>query len=272
MDFRADLHCHTTCSDGTLTPEALVDHAVEIGLSGLSITDHDTIDAYLTAIPAARQRGLPLVYGVEFSCSHKGVSVHILGYAFSLTHPAINALSEAHIERRTTRNQLVLELLAKKGMVLEPEEILGSHRPGRPHIALAMVKKGYVESIEQAFHLYLGDGKPCFVQGKTFSVEESIDVIHQSGGLAVIAHPHLMKDQPTMLDLLKMDFDGIEAYYARFLPHHHERWVKIAKQKKWLITGGSDFHGTNKTQNLLGSSWVDEETFRYLLNHQLSHV
>ena len=271
MDFRADLHCHTTCSDGTLSPEQLVALAVETKLSGLSITDHDTIDAYATAIPAAQAVGLPLIHGVEFSTSHRNVSVHILGYAFSLDHPAINTLCNAHIERRNMRNALVLEMLAEKGMPLDMDDIAGSRRPGRPHIALAMIKKGYVESIEEAFHKYLGDGKSCYVQGKTFSTEESIDVIHQSGGFAVIAHPHLMKDQQVMLDLLKMDFDGIEAYYARFHASKHERWVKIAQHRKWLITGGSDFHGLNKTQNALGSSWVSEETFRFLLDHQSSH-
>lgn len=270
MDFRADLHCHSTCSDGTLTPQALVALAVEKRLTGLSITDHDTIDAYALAGPEAEKLNLSLLHGVEFSCSHLNTSVHVLAYAFSLTRAPLLELCHAHIERRERRNALVLEKLAELGMPLEKEDILGSNRPGRPHIALAMVKKGYVESIEQAFHKFLGDGKPCYVQGKTFSVEETIEIIHASGGFAVIAHPHLMKNQAVLLELLKMKFDGIEGYYARFHASQHERWVKIAQHRNWIITGGSDFHGSNKTQNALGSSWVGEETFHFLMDHQFS--
>lgn len=270
MEFRADMHTHSSCSDGSLTPKELVLFAKEKGLKGLSITDHDTIDAYQEAYPVAKECGISLVHGVEFSCAHRGVSVHLLGYAFSLTHPALLSLSEAHIERRRLRNTAVLERLKEAGMPLEEGEIVGSHRPGRPHIAQAMVKRGYVDSVEQAFHRYLGDGKPCYVQGKSFSVEESIEVIREAGGFAVIAHPHLMKDRRVLLDLLKMDVDGIECYYARFPPAKNAPWVKIATKKKWLMTGGSDFHGPIKQQNMLGSSWVSQETFNLLLNNQSS--
>lgn len=273
--FRADLHCHTTCSDGSLAPIELVHLAKQSGLSGLSITDHDTIEAYATAAPVCRELGIQLLTGVEFSTSHQGTSVHVLGYGFQIDHPAVQSLCAKHSKRRYNRNLAILQLLSKYDMPISEEELAEasgagsddsiSHTIGRPHIALAMVKKGYVDSVQDAFKKYLAEGKTCFAQGAAYSVEETIDVIHQAKGLAVIAHPHLLKNNELLRQLLEMKFDGIECYYGNFPPKDHKRWLKIAAKKGWLITGGSDFHGAIKPHVPLGCSWIDENLFQALL-------
>lgn len=270
VDFRADLHCHSTCSDGTLSPTGLVQLACDIQLKGLSITDHDTIAAYEEAMPAAQNAHLPLISGVEFSAVHEKTNVHILGYSFSLQSPSIHEFCAKHCQRRTDRNKAILDLLAAHGMPIDSDELKISSPSaiiGRPHIALAMMKKGYVDSIQKAFQMYIGEGKPCYFPGEKISVEETIDCIHQAHGLAVIAHPHLIENVKVVRDLIELNFDGIEGYYGRFPAHEHERWIKIGIRKGWLITGGSDFHGDIKPNLPLGSSWVNEETFSILYKH-----
>lgn len=269
-DFRADLHCHTTCSDGTVSPHDIIQLACDSGLQGLSITDHDTIAAYKEAFSTAQVKNLPLISGVELSASHRQTSVHILAYSFSLPSSDMEEFCQKHQKRRELRNLAILDLLAKKGMPLAIEDFIFSqhhHSIGRPHIALAMMQKGYVHSIQQAFHDYIGEGKACYVPGTAFSVEETLEVIHKVNGLAVIAHPHLIEQIGIVRDLLEMNFDGIEGYYARFPPTAHERWLKISARKGWIITGGSDFHGTIKPNLSLGSSWVNAETFTILQQH-----
>lgn len=265
--FRADLHCHSTFSDGTLRPKELLEHAIERGLQGISITDHDTVDAYAEAIPLAEEMGLKIVPGAEFSCRHEGINVHILGYAFNLENPALQAFCAAHLTRRENRLKMMMEKLEEMGMPISIEGISLEGTIGRPHIAQAMINAGYVKDVREAFRKHLGDGKPCFVPTDSFSVEETIDIIHGAGGLAVIAHPHLIRYQKVLKHLLGLPFDGIECYYARFVPALEAKWVKIAKHKGWMMTGGSDFHGDIKPNNPLGCSWVDEETFQQLEEH-----
>lgn len=266
MTFRADLHCHTTCSDGSLSPEEIVGLAAKNSLQGLAITDHDSINAYATAIPAAQKAGIELITGVEFSTVHNDITVHILGYAFAPDNPLIRQLCERHQQRRQKRNQEILAKLAAHGMPLTMEEVMTSTDTsvGRPHIAMAMLKKGYIQSVAEAFHLYIGEEKSCYVRGDPFLVQEAIDILHQARGFAIIAHPHLVKESHIMRELLDMNFDGIEGYYAKMNPEQNRRWVKVGKKKEWLITGGSDFHGASKPFISLGCSTVDEGVFRVL--------
>lgn len=265
-EFRADLHCHTTSSDGTATPEEIVKLARDLGLQGLSVTDHDTIDAYRQFVPAAEKWGIEFVSGVEFSTQHEGETIHVLAYSFGLEDPHISALCSYHRERRGERNRQMLSLLAARGMPIQEEELLEyGGIIGRPHLASVMVKRGYVKTIEEAFKFYLGDGCSCYVQGELISTQETLDIIHKARGYAIIAHPHLIKQHRLVLQLLEMNFDGIEAYYAKFLPHVEKQWVKIGEHRQWLITGGSDYHGDNKPMIPLGCSWVGEGVFRQLL-------
>lgn len=274
-EFRADLHCHSTCSDGTKTPDQLIAMAKEIGLQGLSITDHDSAESYKDAISMAKKAEITLLTGIELSAHLKDKSVHILGYGFDLNSQSINELCLWHTKRRKDRNVKMLKELAKLDMPIDYEELETAvpvefqsynRTIGRPHIAFAMVKRGYVVDTQEAFNKYLGESKPCFVQGATFGVDDTIRVIHEAKGIAVIAHPHLIKDANLINNLLTKKFDGIECYYGKFLASNHEKWLKVTKKKNWLITGGSDFHGEAKPNIPLGCSWVGEEHFQAILN------
>lgn len=266
--FRADLHCHTTCSDGSFTPEEIVYEAARLGFNGFAITDHDTIDAYATALPHAKKIGLEMISGVEFSSVHQGISVHVLAYSFSLDSPAIASFCAEHQKRREHRIGEMLLLLAKNGMPIREDELYaerGTKRGiGRPHLAQAMVKKGYVKDAHTAFKQYIGEGRPCYSLGKPNTIEETFDCIRQANGFVVLAHPHLIDNPAVLKSLLKMPFDGIECFYARFNKQKNQRWIDIANKKKWLMLGGSDFHGTMKPNITLGSSWTPQETFEIL--------
>ncbi len=266
--FRADLHCHSTCSDGSKTPSELVALAKTKGLGGLSITDHDTIAGCFQAAEAAKEADISFVSGVEFSTSHQGKGVDVLAYSFAIASPLIAQFCRRHQERRTIRFKKILALLSSLGIELEHalNSVVSSpqHSLGRPHIAAAMVKMGYVQTIRQAFAEFLGERGRCFVPRESFSVEETLHVIHAANGFAVIAHPHLIGDTRTVRDLLEMPFDGIEGYYARYPLREQQRWVKIGMHQGWIVTGGSDYHGAMKPESILGSSWVEKETFNLL--------
>lgn len=262
--YRADLHCHSTSSDGTCSPEELLLLAKEKELSALSITDHDTLDAYTDELFAkSKEVGVKLYTGVEFSTRHKKFPVHLLGYGVKKTEEILSFCAQ-HQERRLKRNRSIIEKLRRLSIIID-EEDLGNpadRTVGRPHIAELLLRKHYVSSIQDAFDRYIGEGKPCFDPGESFTPEETIEKIHKAGGKAFIAHPHLVKKKAILDDLLKMDFDGIECYYGLFHGGQETKWLRIAKEKGWLVSGGSDFHGAIKPHIGLGCSWVDEERVR----------
>ena len=253
---------HSTASDGTDTPLELLDLCQEKGLLGLSITDHDTVAAYTPALfIGAEKRGLKLGTGVEFSTRHKGKSIHILGYNIDVSAADLLTFCDAHQKRRFKRNLAMCQKLAKMGMPIGEDWLVGKEGVGRPHIAKKMVEKGYVNSIKSAFSRFIGDGKCAFVDSDLFSTQETIELIHASGGKAFIAHPHLIKHNRIVQELIEMPFDGVEAYYGTFSKDHEEKWLKIAQEKNWMISGGSDYHGAIKPENRLGSSYVTRKTF-----------
>lgn len=263
-NFRADLHIHSTASDGTLSPFEILDLAEKIGLSGLSITDHDTVAAYTPELlKEAEKRGLRLVTGVEFSTTYENGPVHILGYNFDLGDTELRNFCQRHRENREKRNRKMVVLLQKKGLEITFEEIEHQGTMGRPHIADLLVKKGYIADHNQAFKRYLGEGKCCYVPAEPVTVEETLDVIHKAKGLAFLAHPHLGRMR-TVKKLLEFPFDGLECYYARFPLNEEKPYLQLAESQNLLISGGSDFHGAIKPHNPLGASWIDEERFNQI--------
>lgn len=270
-DWRADLHCHSTCSDGTASPLQLLELAHALGLQGLSITDHDTVAAYSSEVEEAAQRqGIQLLPGVEFSAERKGHSIHILGYSFLPSSPIIIDFCHRHALRRYQRAVAIVARLKTLGISIEMER-LPKDLIGRPHIALALMEMGVVSSVEEAFKIYLGKGGKAYLETDSFSVEETLEVIHAAGGLAVIAHPHLVKNRKIIEELVALSFDGIEGYYGRFPLHANRPWLALAEKKGLLITGGSDFHGQVKPDSVLGSSWVDLARFTPLWEHYRQH-
>ncbi len=269
--FRADLHSHTICSDGSDSPSELLKLAKKSGLSGLSITDHDTIAAYTPAFFAeANELGLRILTGIELSSEWQEQSVHVLGYNIDIhSQELINFLTEL-IKRRDGRNAAMIERLKKKGFEIDVGElqVFGDRTIGRPHIAMLLKEKGYVTTIQEAFQKYLGEQCSCFVAGIKYTPSDVIEQIHKAGGRAVLAHPHFIKKKRLLEHLMELKLDGLECYYGVFQDYQERPWVTLAKKRGWVATGGSDYHGSVKPHIMLGCSWVREEIFNYLLTER----
>lgn len=265
--FRADLHVHSSCSDGSDHPMQILSLAKAAGLSGLSITDHDTAQAYTPELFArAAELDLELLVGAEISSEWEGSTVHILAYAFE---PSFVKFLEQVVHRREDRNRRILEKIKKKGIEIQLEELGSGNQAqiiGRPHIAEALIKKGAASSMSDAFNRYLKDSAPCYASGGKFSPIEVIDEIHRHQGKACLAHPHFMKQGRFLRELLALPFDGLECYYGVLSKIQEAPWLRIAKERQLLATGGSDYHGTYRPHISIGCSWVSEETFRAIQN------
>lgn len=266
--MRADLHTHTTCSDGTVTPQDLLQAAKRAGLDVLSITDHDTLRAYDLFEP---DPALQIIPGVELSASFEGYSVHLLAYSFSLQNASMRKLCSQQILRREKRNEEILHRLTRMGCTIKPEELyftpsdqIGSI--GRPHIAKILVNKGFAHSMRDAFDRFIGEDAPAFAAGARCSAQDILEIVHAANGFVVIAHPHYIKDKNVLQKMLHCPFDGIEAYYAHFTSDQVPYWLDIARQYNLFATGGSDFHGDVKPHHFLGSSLAPLETLRQLLD------
>lgn len=265
--WRADLHCHSSSSDGTLTAEQLVELAVSQGLQGLSITDHDTVAAYSEPLEhKAAHLGLCLLPGVEFSAEHKGHSIHILSYGFLPSNCLIVDFCQRHLARRHRRAEAIVAKLKTLGIEISQEQ-LPQGIIGRPHIAVALLQLGIVSTVEEAFRRFLGQGALAYVSTENFSVEETLELIHKANGLAFLAHPHLIKSKKVVQEVATMPFDGIECYYGRFCLQANRPWLLLAQKNGYRVSGGSDFHGDIKPQSILGSSWVDFSHFEPLWQH-----
>lgn len=247
---RVDLHTHTTASDGALTPEALIDLAIANNTQTLAITDHDTVAGYLSASEHARSRGLQLVTGVELSTTWEGMGIHIIGLNFDAGHPAITQFLVAQSASRQQRAQVILHKLGKIGLPITWEDVQNSAHHGqigRPHIARAMVEKGYVNRVDKAFKKYLGVGKVGDVKSGWSNVPEAVATIGDSGGVAVVAHPNHYKMTRTKLLRLLDEFieaggQGIEVISGKQHPDITEKLAQIANEKGLLASLGSDFH------------------------------
>lgn len=277
MNFRADLHIHTNNSDGTLSAEQILELAKQNNLSAISITDHDTIKAYNKDLfDFAKKLNIQLVPGVEISSEFLDTTVHILAYNFDLSSKDFLSFLKKVQKKRILRNAQILKKLKEHGIAIEEKELqdyvaqnnIAQAVIGRMHIAQLMDQKGFVKSVQDAFDKYIKDEACCYVKGNKFSPIEVIDAIHKAKGRAVLAHPFVFK-QSLLNKLLKFDFDGIEVYYAKLLPSQENIYLKIANKKNLLITGGSDFHGTNKPYISLGCSWIDDINLNKLLNEKI---
>lgn len=275
IDFRADLHTHTYCSDGSLAPEALVQLAVDSNLQALSITDHDTVAAYPRALPFAQKLGIKLLSGIELSAYYETTSIHILGYGFDLNNTKLLDFCERLTQARTEGNRLILEKLKRHRFNICEQELMDAFPNrviGRPHIAQLMVRKGYINSVKAAFSQYLGDQGRCSRPPlKILSIQDAVALIQQAGGIAVLAHPHRFKNKKLAHKILDRanNFDGIETYYGLMPMHLEKPIIDLAKEYNLIMTGGSDFHGDLTPHLKLGCSFTCEATFEklYKLNN-----
>lgn len=242
-----DLHLHSTFSDGLYTPAQLVDQAVAAGITVVALTDHDSLNGMPEMLAAGSNAGLKVITGVELGSQVEGASVHILGYGVVLDNAALleNMLRLRHA--RETRLQKILGKLQERGLTVQVEECDPKNRAvGRPHVAKAMVAKGYVATVQEAFDKYLGRGKSCYVPQPKLSPAEAVALIHGAGGLAVLAHPEEVGDKELVTRIFaSVPLDGLEVFHpsARNLKGIYEFWEKFAARRGKFITGGSDFHG-----------------------------
>lgn len=261
----ADLHAHTTASDGTSTPTELVQTALAAGLRYLAVTDHDTTNGIAEALEAAKGTGLQIISGVELSAEGsvaEGGKSHLLGLGIDYAHPElVETLASISFHRRQ-RNLKMAERLQSMGIDITLDEIVAiapdGANIGRPHFAQALVARGIVPDIKAAFDRYLADNGSAYVARVSLNAQDCIRLIHNAGGLCFLAHPAFLRlaaheTFETRIALLQSyGMDGIEAYYSSFSPAETEQFVRMAQKRNLLVTGGSDFHGANKPYIRLG--------------------
>ena len=269
--MRIDLHTHSAVSDGTDAPAELVAKAKQAGLDVVALTDHDTYDGLDEAVAAGVEHDIEVVRGIEVSTRRGGESVHLLGYGPDETHPGLNAELAQIRAGRSMRLAPVLDRLAALGLPLTEEQVLvrvgDSPSVGRPHIADAMVQAGYVADRKEAFDRFLADGGPAHVPRYAVELGRGIDLIHDAGGVAIIAHPwgrgrerNLTVDILTAL-VAEHGLDGFEVEHQDHDPETRARLRLLADRLGVLGTGSSDFHGTGKTDHELGCNLTSEEVF-----------
>ena len=248
-----DLHTHSNISDGSMSPDELIEHAKQVGLEAVALTDHDRIDGIPQAMATAKRIGLLFIPGIELN-SYQDREIHILGYFNEDNYENIRVFLSRAIEERIIRNKKIIEKLNSFGMKITFDEICaeaGKDIFGRPHIAAVMTAKGYVRDISQAFDQYLADGKKAYVVKDFPTAEECVSAIKQAGGLSVLAHPVQinlkLKGIRKIVESLKMfGLEGIEVYYPENKTADTQNYLKLADEYDLLATGGSDFHGVYK--------------------------
>lgn len=258
---RIDLHTHSTASDGTDSPEGLVAAAHAAGVDVLAITDHDTTGGWAAAA-AALPRGMRLVRGAEFSCvsptgrGDRPVSVHLLGYLFDPEHPAIVREQARLRDERVTRLTRITEKMAADGYPVDVDAVFrfvpDGTSAGRPHLARALVAAGVVESVDEAFTRLLHNGSPYYVPKDDTPVERAVGMVREAGGVAVFAHPLARRrgrvvEPSVIVDLMAAGLGGVEVDHPDHSAEDRALLRSLADEHGLLVTGSSDYHGTNKT-------------------------
>ncbi|MBN1692826.1 MAG: PHP domain-containing protein [Dehalococcoidales bacterium] len=251
-----DLHIHTTASDGKYSPDVIVARAAETGLKYISITDHDTIDGITPAIKAAKSYpGLTLIPGVEISTDLADGEAHILGYFIDYASPDFQKELEKFRDSRLGRGQRMVAKLNELGIKIDwsrVQAIAGDGAIGRPHVAQAMLEKGYVKTFEEAFDKYIGHGGPAYVEREKMTPQEAVALIISAGGIPVLAHPFTVKDSEAMAAALKeAGLIGIEAYYKDNTPEQTAATLELAEKYSLIATGGTDYHGIDESKEVM---------------------
>ncbi|ACV64759.1 PHP domain protein [Desulfofarcimen acetoxidans DSM 771] len=252
-----DLHIHTTASDGVYTPSDIVQKAYGLGLKTIAITDHDTMSGVKEAVEAGKELGIKVIPGVELSAKHKGKSVDVLGYNI-FENMELNEILVQLNEGREARALRIINKFKELNMSITIEDVRefsGEGNIGRPHIAKAIVKNGFVSDIQTVFDKYLADGKPAAIDKLIIKPQKAIELIHNAGGLAVLAHPVLIGDDDLVRELLDLNFDGIEVWHRKQDKEDNKRYKKIAEEFGLLMTGGSDFHNDEHSLGQFGIDW-----------------
>ncbi len=271
MTSRIDLHIHTTASDGKFSPEDIVHRSAELGLTVIALCDHDSVDGIVPALKAAR--GFPqirVIPGVEISTYAPGSEVHLLGYSIDYTDPELEAtLASLRSSRRERAKRIIAKL---EGLDVHidwqrVQEIAGSGSIGRPHIAQAMLEKGYVTSFKEAFTKYIGFKGPAYIERQKITPLEAVALVTKAGGLPVLAHPLTVKAPETMIAKLKTaGLVGLEVNYNGYTEEERDSLARLAKKYDLIATGGSDYHGLDDSaETMLGGTYVPQESAEHLI-------
>ena len=261
-----DLHVHSTASDGTLTPSEVVDRAVELSLSAFALTDHDTIRGVAeakerAALHRAQGHAIEVYSGVEISAEYKKRDIHILGLLVDESNEILDRALQHSLDNRDQRNYKILDKFRDIGIELTMEDLLEDAPDSvitRAHFARALLKKGIIESIPEAFEKYIGDDGPCYVSREYMTPEDAIHLIKKAGGVPVLAHP-LLYNLPhdelyALVERLKAaGLKGIEVYYSSNKGQDEANVKALANHFGLIATGGSDFHGAIKPTIELGT-------------------
>lgn len=272
-----DFHCHSTASDGSLAPEAVVELAHAQGVEVMSLTDHDTTGGLAAARAKAKELGMGWVDGIELSAKYEGGNLHLLGYGFDPEHKGLQEGLKAFVEARRMRLERILEKLDQLGLPLTRADLAlpRGTAAGRPHIAAALLAKGYVSSHDEAFDKYLGRGGLAYVDKEIYDPAQAVALIKDAGGLAIVAHPvslQLKREELAeyIAHLKDLGLDGLEAFNSSHERDQCNRLVRLAADLRLMVTAGSDFHGAAKPKVKLGrlkksrkilSKWISPEFF-----------
>ena len=271
----ADLHLHTMFSDGTFTPEELVLRAQNVGLACIALTDHDSVEGCERASVACANVKMEFISGTELTAEHDDTEVHVLGYFLDTKN---KVLLDRMGKFQAVRQQRIYEMCAalnKLGIPLKAESVFAlanCKSPGRPHVARALVKEKLISDLDVAFEKYLKKGRPAWVPKTKMSALESVELIHQAGGLAVMAHPGLNRTDDIIPDLVDAGLDGIECFHTKHSTVMSERYLEIAEKYDLLVTGGSDCHGFSKKQPLIGGVKLPYEHVEKMKETRISRI
>jgi predicted metal-dependent phosphoesterase TrpH len=260
-----DLHTHSSASDGSFTPSEILEHAYEIGLSAVALTDHDTLSGIEEFLESSKKyKGLEAIPGVEISVGFRSKEVHIVGLFVDYTSESLNELLCEIRKNRNARNERIVEKLQEMGYDVTLQELLdvaGGDSIGRPLLAKILIQKKYFSEVQEVFDKCLKRGAPAYVQRVLPDPEKAIGEIHKAGGIAIWAHPlhRSSNDRNLMRKVLReiKNIDAIEAYYPSFTPTQTKAVMEVAKEFDIPLSGGTDFHGKNQDRIMLGSGYGD---------------
>jgi len=259
VEKRADLHVHTTYSDGSLTPQQVIEQASKVGLGCVGICDHDSINGLSEAISVGSSCGVEVIPGVEVSAEENGKELHILGYFIDYENSHLTDMLKQIRDDRKNRAHNIIKALNRHGFDIDAEDVMsfvGDVSLSRLHIAQYMESRKLIPCWRDAFDHYIGDGKPCYIANFRLCAKEAIDLITSASGIPVIAHPGVNGADDFLPSLIKQGIRGIEAYHPEQSSSMSSYYVKYAKEENLLVTGGSDCHGTVKGNLLMGTVTV----------------
>lgn len=278
--MKSDLHIHTLYSDGVFSPEKIVDTAIDVGLQVIALTDHDNVLSYPVAKEYLKQTDredkLEIIRGIEVNTLYKNYEVHILGYFMDVENSDFQSMLKAQQQARVKQTKEIISLLSKKeGIKIKfddiKKQVADGGSIGRPHIAKAITNAGGTNSVIDAYAKYIHDDSPVYVQRKTVTPQDAVEVIYDAGGIPVIAHPHDIDIADKLIkELMQYGLRGIEAYHRKHSPACVEYFSSMAEELGLIVTGGSDFHCPNimNGQIILGKNFVPEWVYDKLIEEK----